>query len=209
MKSAIYLIIMPTLRQDSLTGLILAGGRARRMGGQDKGLLFLAGRPLVEHVFERLAPQVTTVAISANRNLEAYRQLGCPVWTDTLPDYAGPLAGMLAALEHIDTDWLITVPVDTPLLPRDLAARLLAAARKADRPAAVATVAGHQEPAFNLVHRDRLAHLAGALAGGEHRLGAWLAQQAAVPVDFTDQAPAFDNLNTPTDLQRLEKRLAS
>jgi len=199
---------MPTPRQDSLTGLILAGGRARRMGGQDKGLLDLAGRPLVQYVFERLAPQVGSVAISANRNPDAYRELGCPVWADTLPGYAGPLAGMLTALERIDTEWLLTVPVDSPLLPRDLAARLTAAVRESGHPAAVVTVAGHREPAFNLVHRDRRASLAEALAGGERRLGAWLAQASAVPVDFTDQATAFDNLNTPADLQRLEKRLA-
>ncbi len=179
------------------------------MGGQDKGLLVLAGRPLVRHVYDRLAPQVGSVAISANRNPDAYRELGCPVWADTLPGYAGPLAGMLTALERIDTDWLLTVPVDSPLLPRDLAARLFAAAREAGRHAAVVTAAGRREPAFNLVHRDRRASLAEALAGGERRLGAWLAQQSAVPVDFTDEVSAFDNLNTPADLQRLEKRLAS
>ena len=200
---------MPIPGQDSLTGLILAGGRARRMGGQDKGLLVLAGRSLVQHVYDRLAPQVGSVAISANRNPAAYRELGCPVWADTLPGYAGPLAGMLTALERIDTDWLLTVPVDSPLLPRDLAARLFAAVRDSDSPAAVVTVAGRREPAFNLVHRDRRASLADALVGGERRLGAWLSQQSAVPVDFTDQAPAFDNLNTLADLQRLEKRLAS
>ncbi|HEB67692.1 MAG TPA: molybdenum cofactor guanylyltransferase [Gammaproteobacteria bacterium] len=200
---------MPASRQDNITGLILAGGRARRMGGQDKGLLVLAGRPLVQHVHDRLAPQVEAVAISANRHLDDYRKLDCPVWADTLPGYAGPLAGMLTALERIDTDWLLTVPVDSPLLPQDLAARLFAAARESGRHAAVVTVAGQREPAFNLVHRDRQASLAEALADGERRLGAWLAQQSAVPVDFTNEASAFDNLNTPTDLQRLEKRLAS
>ncbi len=200
---------MSTRQQDSITGLILAGGRGRRMGGQDKGLLQLASRPLVRHVFERLAPQVTKVIISANRNRNAYRALGCPVLADSLPGHPGPLAGMLAALEHIDTDWLLTVPVDCPRLPADLAARLLAAVKANHARAAVASVAGHREPAFNLVHRDRLPLLAEALAAGERRLGAWLAQQGAVAVDFPDRAAAFDNLNTPDDLQRLEKRFAS
>ena len=192
---------------NAVTGLILAGGQGRRMQGRDKGWLTLDGKPLVEHVLERLRPQVQAVAISANRNLDRYRALGVPVWPDTLPDRPGPLAGLLAALERIDTDWLLAVPVDCPVLPADLASRLLAAATSRQANAALASVAGRAEPAFCLVHRRCRSDLADYLARGERRLGAWLARQGAVAVDFTDQPDAFDNLNTPQDLSRFEERL--
>ncbi len=195
----------PTALQD-VTGLVLAGGQGRRMGGRDKGLIPLAGRPLVAHVLDRLRPQVAAVAISANRHREEYGRYGCPVWADELPDRPGPLAGILTALGRIDTDWLLAVPVDAPALPSDLAERLLAAAVEDDAPAALAAVDGRREPAFCLVHRRLRDDLAGFLAAGERRLGGWLARHAAAIADFTD-AGAFDNLNTPDDLQRFEARL--
>ena len=108
----------------TITGVILAGGQGRRMGGADKGLQELGGRPMAAHVLERLAPQVGAVLISANRNLERYAELGCPVLPDTLDGYAGPLAGLQAALAQATTPLLVTAPCDSPFLPADLVARL-------------------------------------------------------------------------------------
>src|SRR3954467_2445754 len=103
-----------------ITGLVLAGGRGSRMGGVDKGLQLHLGEPLARHALDRIAPQVGPRMISANRNLDAYRAMGVPVWPDAVSDYAGPLAGLLAGLQHADTPWLVTVPCDSPDFPDDL-----------------------------------------------------------------------------------------
>ncbi len=110
------------IERDDITGLILAGGRGRRMGGIDKGLQAHRGVPLALHALLRLAPQVGHVMINANRNLAAYESMGVPVWTDDLPDFAGPLAGFLTGLERCETPYLATVPCDSPLFPQDLVA---------------------------------------------------------------------------------------
>ena len=110
-----------------ITGLILAGGRGSRMGGVDKGLQTWRGMALATHALMRLAPQVGEVMVNANRNLGAYESMGIPVWPDTLPDYAGPLAGFLTGLERCETPYLVSVPCDSPLFPLDLVARLAAA----------------------------------------------------------------------------------
>ncbi|HLO93179.1 MAG TPA: molybdenum cofactor guanylyltransferase MobA [Burkholderiaceae bacterium] len=198
-----------------ITGLILAGGEGRRMGGQDKGLLLLEGRPLAAHALERLAPQVQAVLISANRHPEAYAALGVPVLADSLPGFLGPLAGLLTGLLACETDWLLSVPCDSPALVPDLAARLAAALDQAPG-ARVALVEGPDEerggwrlhPAFALMHRALADPLARALAGGERRLGAWLGSQAHVRVRFEGPSEALmlANANTPEALERLAER---
>ena len=117
----------PPIARDAITGLILAGGRGQRMGGRDKGLQLYDGRPLAAHVLARLAPQVGAVLISANRNHAAYSALGADVVSDETQDFAGPLAGMLSGLRAAKTEYVLTVPCDSPLLPDDLALRLTAA----------------------------------------------------------------------------------
>jgi molybdopterin-guanine dinucleotide biosynthesis protein A len=185
-----------------ITGLVLAGGEGRRMGGADKGLLPLAGRPLVAHVLDRLAPQVDALLISANRNLDAYRTFGHPVLPDTLGEAQGPLAGLHAGLAACATPWLLTCPCDCPALPADLAARLLAAAEAEGASIAVATAAGKTQPAFQLLRRELLPALEAHFAAGGRKLMAWCREQGAVEVAFPDPA-AFRNLNTPEDLAAL------
>lgn len=181
-----------------VAGVILAGGRGRRMGGQDKGWVLWQGRPLVEQVLHRLLPQVDTVIISANRNVERYRGLGFPVVQDDQArygSYAGPLAGMLAALEHADAQWVAAVPCDAPLLPADLVARLLAAATAGSAIApAVAVSGGHRQPVFCVLPRTLAPQLAQALADGEHRPAMFLESAGARAVLFDDGA-AFANIN--------------
>ena len=198
-----------------ITGLILAGGEGRRMGGQDKGLLPLQGRPLAAHALERLAPQVASVLLSANRHAEAYAALGVPVLADDPPGFLGPLAGLLTGLRAAGTDWLLSVPCDSPAVVPDLAARLRAALEAAPT-ALVALVEGPDEerggwrlhPAFALMHRSLAAPLAQALASGERRLGQWLMSQPHVRVRFDQGADTLmlANANTPEALAALDAR---
>jgi molybdopterin-guanine dinucleotide biosynthesis protein A len=196
-----------------ITGLILAGGRGSRMGGADKGLQKFNGVPLALHALLRLQPQVGEAMINANRNLAAYESFGVPVWPDALPDYAGPLAGFLAGLEQCETEWLVTVPCDTPLFPQDLVARLSAAAQ--DQQADVAMASAPEEdgqlrpqPVFCLLRRDLMESLVRFTHGGGRKIDAWTAQHrtVVVPFDRPGDERAFFNANTLADLRGLESR---
>lgn len=182
-----------------ITGLVLAGGAGRRMGGIDKGLLDYGGRPLVARVIERLAPQVDGLLVSANRNLDVYRGFGHPVLTDAEEGFPGPLAGLRAGLAACPTPWLLACPCDCPALPCDLAHRLLAAATAQDRPIAVVTSPAGRQPVFQLCHRSLLPALDSYLAAGNRRVGLWCSEQGALEVHF-DATDAFRNLNHPADL---------
>jgi molybdenum cofactor guanylyltransferase len=182
---------------DRITGLILAGGEGRRVGGADKGLLDYHGKPLVAHVIERLAPQVDALLISANRNLEDYLDFGYPVLTDASADRLGPLAGIHAGLAACETPWMVVCPCDCPHLPADLVVQLMAGIGPA-RLAIAATRDGTQ-PTFMLCHRDWLPRLSAYLNAGERKVMAWCRAGNAVEVQFPDAA-AFANLNTLADL---------
>ncbi len=190
-----------------ITGLVLAGGRGSRMGGADKGLQPLQGRPLAQHAIERLRPQVGALSISANRNADAYASLGVPVWADTVPGQPGPLAGMLAGLAACATPWLAVVPCDVPRLPADLVARLAAGLQAAGAELAIAvTLEGGQHrahPVFCLLPATLRGDLAAALARDERRVLRWMRRHRCAEVLF-DDAAAFTNANTGDDLRRLE-----
>ncbi|MBI4986514.1 MAG: molybdenum cofactor guanylyltransferase [Rhodocyclales bacterium] len=194
---------MRTAPRDRVTGLILAGGLARRMDGREKGLLQLGGRPLLAHVLERLTPQVATLLISANRQREAYAAFGHPVVADVVGDFAGPLAGLHAGLKACATPFLATVPCDAPLLPLDLVARLVGALEADDAAIAAAFAAGRLQPAFMLCRREVLGDLEPYIAGGGRRIHEWLVGMGAREVRFED-ADAFANINTPAELERME-----
>ena len=182
---------------DDITGLILAGGQGTRMGGADKGLVEFRGKPLIEYALTRLAPQVGRLVISANRNTERYAALGAPVVTDLMPDFPGPLAGLLAGLHACRTPRLVCVPCDVPRFPVDLAARLTAALDPA--PAAYAVTPQREHPIFLACGVHVRKDLEATLKAGERRVGAWLAHIGAVPVSFDDET-AFANFNRHVDL---------
>ena len=190
-------ISSPTI-MTSVTGIILAGGRGSRMEGKDKGLVLYHGKPLYQHVLARLQPQVGKVCISANRNLSIYQQSGLPVIADSLPGFHGPLAGMLAALEKIETEWAVFVSCDTPLLPQDLVSRLWQAKQK--YPAVWARSAGRDHPALALIHISQLQALTSFLAQGERKLMFFLHQVGGHSVCFDDCPEAFININYLQDL---------
>jgi molybdopterin-guanine dinucleotide biosynthesis protein A len=188
-----------------VTGVILAGGRAERMGGRDKGLLTLAGEPLIAHGIRRLRPQVKELLISANRNLEEYREFGCPVIRDAEAErFRGPLAGMLAALRAAATPYVLTAPCDAPLPPPDYARRMLAALDRDGAPAAVAWAEEGWQPVFALLPVELADDLAAWLAAGEGGAGRWLRRSRPARVDFPDCPGLFRNVNTPEELARLE-----
>lgn len=186
-----------------LTGLIVAGGLARRMGGADKGLQAFAGRPLLAHVIERFAPQVGSVLLNVNHNAAAYARFGCPLVADALEGYAGPLAGLAAALARCETPLLACVPCDAPFLPHDLVARLWHGLDAGCAQIAVARAGGRVQRAFMLCRREVLPGLEAFLAGGGREVGQWQAADACAEVDFADGA-AFANINTLEELKRLE-----
>jgi molybdopterin-guanine dinucleotide biosynthesis protein A len=199
-----------TIGRERITGLVLAGGRGSRMGGADKGLQLLAGAPLVVHAIERLRPQVGAVLVNANRNAEAYGAFGVPVIADAVPGFAGPLAGMLAGLTRCATDWLATVPCDSPHFPADLVERLARAAESAGAEVAIAAtreVDGRlqPQPVFCLLATTLRQRLADSLAGGQRKIDRFTAAQRQVVVEFDDPG-AFANANTPDDLARLDER---
>ena len=183
-----------------ITGVILAGGRGQRMGGVDKGLQMLHGKPLVAHVLERLQPQVSRVVINANRNTGQYEKFGHPVIADLVTDYVGPLAGLHAALSAATTDLVLTVPCDSPYLPHDLASRLLAAINIGATQIAVASVDAQTQPVFCLARQHVVASLADYLAAGGRKMNDWQSSLQVRYVDFGDQAEAFRNINSATDL---------
>jgi molybdopterin-guanine dinucleotide biosynthesis protein A len=196
--------------QPAIPGLILAGGRGRRMGGADKAMVPLAGRPLIAHVVERLAPQAGPLALSANGDPGRFAGLGLPVLADGEPG-AGPLAGLLAGLEWaagLGAEALVTAAVDTPFLPRDLVARLRAAAGPAGIAVAGTPGGGGPErhPTAGLWPVGLRERLRADLAAGERRLGAWAEAQGCVVARFPDP-DAFFNVNTPGDLARAEAML--
>ena len=182
-----------------VAAVILAGGEGRRMGGADKGLVAYQGRPLIEWALAALAPQVGEIVISANRNLDTYAAYGRRVLPDTMPDFPGPLAGVLAALEAVAAEWLLVVPCDTPHLPPDLALRLLGAAQLENVPLAVAADETRAHPSCFIVRTDQRDDLAAYLARGERAVRHWQAGLASTAVRF--DAACFANFNQPQDLQ--------
>ncbi|MGB7816234.1 MAG: molybdenum cofactor guanylyltransferase MobA [Methylotenera sp.] len=191
----------------SVSAIILSGGRAARMKGVDKGLVLLQQKPLIAHVIERLKPQVAEILINANRELTQYQSFGLPVLQDGTDDFLGPLAGFSLGLQHARHDFVLTVPCDSPLLPLDLAERLLKGMLESLADIAVASSAGDTHPVFCLCKKSLLSSLMEYLANGERKVSAWQKSQQYVEVDFSDNPDGFTNLNTFEDLAALELKL--
>jgi molybdopterin-guanine dinucleotide biosynthesis protein A len=190
--------------RNAITGLILAGGRAHRMGGRDKGLVTFAGRPLIEWVARALAPQVAVVLVNANRNLDAYASLGHPVVADAMRDFQGPLAGLSAAMTVCRTAWILMVPCDGPFLAPDLAERLAAALARERAEIAVASDGARVQPVHALIPTRLAPGLHAYLAGGDRKVELWYARHRLAIADLSDQPGCFANVNRDTDIGALE-----
>jgi molybdopterin-guanine dinucleotide biosynthesis protein A len=183
-----------------ITGVILAGGQGRRMGSVDKGLQPLRGKPMVQWVIERFAPQVDEILVNANQNLETYAQFGHRVIPDEIGGFAGPLAGLQRGLSAAGHDLVATVPCDSPFLPHDLIARLHAAMHAHAAEIAVAKTGNQPHPVFCLCRKSVLPGLTAFLASGGRKIDAWYSTLKVVEVLFDDEADAFSNINTQAEL---------
>ena len=189
-----------------VTGVVLAGGQGSRMGGVDKGLQLFRGKPMVEHVVERFAPQVGELLINANRNPEAYARFGYRVVADEIEGFAGPLAGFERGLAHASLDFVVTAPCDSPFLAPDLVARLRTALDQRGADLAVAKTGDQAHPVFSLMRRSVHASLRDFLSSGQRKIDRWYAALTIVEVAFDDEAEAFLNINTLAELSGLEPR---
>jgi molybdopterin-guanine dinucleotide biosynthesis protein A len=195
--------------------VVLAGGLARRMGGGDKPLRLLRGRPLLDHLLQRLAPQVPRVILNANGDPARFAAYGLPVVADGLPDHPGPLAGILAALDHAashhpDLPWVVSVTGDAPFIPADLVARLHATREAAGVPLSCARSAGQTHPPIGLWPVALREALRTALLEGERKIDRWTARHGCAHADWP--ALPFDpffNANAPEDLAEAERLLAA
>lgn len=192
-----------SLSKGEITAVILAGGRGRRMGGMDKGLVDLSGQTLIEYVLEAITPQVSMVLINANRNLDRYRRFGYPVLSDDLDDYQGPLAGFHAALHLLSTPYMITLPCDGPLLPTDYVERMHNALEINKAELAVAHDGIRLQPVYALIPRTLTTSLTQYLAGGGRKIDRWYGQHQMALADFTDSADTFRNINTLEERDQL------
>ncbi|KON81618.1 molybdenum cofactor guanylyltransferase [Azoarcus sp. PA01] len=191
--------------RDKITGVVLAGGQGRRMGGVDKGLVALRGRPMVDWVLERLRPQVDELIINANQNAERYAAFGHPVFADDIGGFVGPLAGLHAGLARAQHPLVATAPCDSPFLSADLVARLHAGLTDAGAELAVVRTFDQPHPVFCLCRRDLLPHLESYLAGGGRKVDAWYATLKVVEVRFDDDEDAFRNINTRSELHSFDR----
>lgn len=190
--------------QTKVTGVILAGGQARRMNNQDKGLVNFKGRPMISYAIAAMMPVVNQLIINANRNRERYRQFGLPVVADQTDTFDGPLAGVLTAMIYADADVLVVMPCDSPLVTAEHLRKLVSTRAEQGADVAVAFDGERLHPVFMAIRTTLKSSLEAYLAGGQRKLDLWLAQQNMVKADFSDTPGIFVNINTMTELSALE-----
>ncbi|GGP54649.1 molybdenum cofactor guanylyltransferase [Shewanella algicola] len=191
-----------------IDAVILAGGMARRMGGNDKGLVDLNGQAMICHTLDKLSSQVDNIMINANRNQAQYEQWGYRVFSDEDSGYLGPLAGMVTALKQTQAEYLLVVPCDCPMLPDDLAQRLLAALTEKNADIAVASDGEREQPVVLLLKPQLAESMQAFLDAGERKIDFWYRQHQVAIESFADQPNAFVNVNTPEQKQQLAQQIA-
>ena len=195
-------------RCKDVTAVILAGGRATRMGGVDKGLISVNDRPMIAWVIDALRPQVADILISANRNRDDYAEFGYPVIDDGDDEFRGPLAGLASCMQVARTPYIALAPCDSPLLSGDLVPRLYTALSATGSRIAVAHDGNRLQPVFALLESALLGDLTGYLDGGGRKIDQWYARHGNLTVDFSDVTESFANINAPDDQQALADKLA-
>ncbi len=190
--------------QTKVAGVILAGGRARRMNNQDKGLVTFKGLPMISYALAALIPVVDCVMINANRNIEQYRQFGHPVISDQTDGFDGPLAGVLTAMLQVEAEVLVVIPCDSPFIKAEHLQRLLLTRAENNADVAVAFDGVRVHPVFMAIKTALQESLQAYLVGGQRKVAGWLEQQNLVQVEFSNEAEIFCNINTMTELFELE-----
>jgi molybdopterin-guanine dinucleotide biosynthesis protein A len=191
-------------KQTKVTGVILAGGLARRMNSQDKGLVLFKGKPMVSYAIAALTAVTDQLIINANRNIELYQQFGLPVVADQTDSFDGPLAGVLTAMIYAETGVLLVMPCDSPLIKAEHLKKLLLVRAENDADAAVAFDGERLHPVFLAVKTTLKTSLNHYLASGQRKMDSWLEQQKMVKADFSGEPQLFINLNTMAELEVLE-----
>jgi len=179
------------------------------MGGQDKGLISVAGRPMIEYILDAVRPQVGTLLINANRSIEKYGCYGYPVVADEFEGFNGPLAGMASCMRVAGTECIATVPCDSPWIPADLVARLYERLREEGADISVAHNGERMQPVFSVIRRALLDSLLAYLESGERKIDRWYAMHRTAVTDFSDRPDTFININSPEDIEKTEAALAS
>ena len=195
------------IESGDVTALVLAGGQARRMGGQDKGLVELQGKPMIQHIVEQISSQCGALVINANRNHEQYEKPGYPVISDELEDYQGPLAGMLAGLKAVQTRWMITLPTDGPFVESNYVEKMTGAIESSGNQIAVAQGQDRLQPVYVLLDRNLAPKLEDYLANGERKIDRWYDTVGYTSVPWPDTSKMFINVNSPDDLDAAESLL--
>jgi len=193
---------------NDITGVILAGGRAKRMGGQDKGLLNVNGQAMIELIIEKLSPQVNHLVINANRHIEQYKKLSYPViCDDNSSDFHGPLAGILSAMKNCTTQYLLAIPCDGPFFPHDLSSRLLSTLIKKNAEICVVHDGQRMQPVFSLININLQDSLQNYLDNGNRKIDLWYKQHHTVLADLSDYSDISLNINTPEELKNFKTKL--
>ena len=194
---------------NKITGVILAGGQARRMGGQDKGLIILNNKPMIEYIIDVFKPQTPKLIINANRNHEIYSQYGLEIVADELSGFCGPLAGMASALQTIESDYMVTAPCDSPFIPTDLVQRLAETLQDNSTEISVAHDGNRIQPVFCMMKSSLKQSLNDYLLAGERKIDRWFEQHKYAIANFSDVPETFDNINTPEDVQNALSKLVT
>jgi molybdopterin-guanine dinucleotide biosynthesis protein A len=193
---------MNQLQIEDITVVILAGGKGRRMGGQDKGLVNYKNSSLVKHVIDAISLQSDKIIINANRNLDEYSAFGYPVVEDTLNDFQGPLAGFLAAMSNVSTDYILTMPCDGPVIIDDYVNKMKQGLNESTAVLAIASDGTRMQPVYALIPLKLADSLQQFLLTGERKIDLWYQQQDFTLVEFEAESEFFTNINTPQDLKK-------
>ena len=196
---------MGKIIKDEITGVILAGGKARRMGGADKGLVQFRGKPLIEHVIQAFEPQVGNLLINANRNHEIYKNYGFDIVSDESEDYCGPLAGILSALNKIDTPYLATAPCDTPFISRNIVEKLSLSILSEKTEISVAHNGDRLQPVFCVMKKDLIISINNYLREGGRKIDQWIKQHSVTIVDLSSEIKCFENFNSKEEILMSEE----
>jgi molybdenum cofactor guanylyltransferase len=191
--------------QTKVAGVILAGGRSRRMDNQDKGLVGFKGRPMISYAIAALSPVVDYVLINANRNIDQYRQFGWPVISDQTDSFDGPLAGILSAMIHAEADVLVVIPCDSPFITTEHLQKLILTRAENNADVAVAFDGTRVHPVFLAIRAELQVSLQNYLADGQRKVEAWLDRQNLVRANFSGESEIFCNINTMAELSGLEE----